>query len=119
MNRLVLENLRFHAYHGKYDEENRIGNTFSIDVELKMDYSRVVISDDEKDTIDYAEVYQNIRGIMEGNPYNLIEALAHAIAQDLLNNFPVLDAVSLRVSKLQPPIGGLCARSYFDYTLQR
>ena len=55
-------------------------------------------SDQLADTVDYTAVVARIRAISDGRRFNLIEALAATIADDLMERFPV-SRVRVRVRK--------------------
>ena len=66
-------------------------------------------------TINYVEVYGVIKRIVEDGAYNLIEGIATAIVQELLEKFP-LNSVTVRVRKPQPPVGGLMDAVEYELT---
>lgn len=104
--RIRLQNMVFYAYHGVYGAEKELGQKFAVDVELEADLQAAGRSDDLELTIDYQGVYTVVRDIVEERDFALIEALAEAIAQELLSGFPI-DAVTVRVRKPHVPVGGL------------
>jgi dihydroneopterin aldolase len=89
--------LELRGYHGALEEERTTGQRFVFDVRL-VAHDAGIRSDQLVDTVDYTEVVARIRAISDGRRFNLIEALAAAIADDLLDNFPV-SAVRVRVRK--------------------
>ena len=56
------------------------------------------LSDDLEQTVDYSRVFDTCRQIVESTRFNLIEALAEAIAHEILAGFPA-DEVTIRVRK--------------------
>ncbi len=104
--RIQLDGMQFYAYHGLFPEENRLGQLFTVDVELFLSLSMAGKSDDVQETVDYARVMQTVRGIMEGEPRRLVERLAEEIAQKTLADFPLVQGVRVRVAKPHPPIPG-------------
>lgn len=103
--RIMLSGMRFYGYHGVYPEETRLGQTFLVDVELHADLHLAGSTDSLEHTVDYGKVYLAVREIVEGRPFQLIEALAEKIAGTVLEGFPVT-AVTVRVHKPQAPIPG-------------
>ena len=73
---IFLNGMRFYGYHGVLEAENDIGQIFVVDVVLKVDLSAAGKSDLVEDTVNYAEVYADVKEIMEGEPKNLLEHLA-------------------------------------------
>lgn len=103
--RIVLEGMRFLGTHGVYEEEQQVPQPFEVDVELALNLQPAGLSDDLERTIDYGRVFDTCRQIVESTRYNLVEALAEAIAQELLADFPA-DEVTIRVRKPEVRLGG-------------
>ena len=99
MSEVVIEvfGLELRGYHGALEEERVTGQRFVFDVRL-VAHDAGVRSDQLVDTVDYTEVVARIQAVSDGRRFNLIEALAAAVADDLLHNFPV-SAVRVRVRK--------------------
>jgi dihydroneopterin aldolase len=103
MDKIILSRMQFYGYHGVFPEENKLGQRFIVDAELHLDLSRAGSSDDLGQTVNYAEAYERIRSIVQGKPFRLIEALAEAIASDLLQQYTSVNEVTVRVTKPNPP----------------
>jgi len=103
---ILLEGMRFYAYHGVNAEERALGQRFTVDVALAVDLRRPGWSDDLADTVSYSAVYKVVRGIVEGEPRNLIEAVAEEIAMGILTGFPRVARVTVTVRKPEVPMKG-------------
>jgi dihydroneopterin aldolase len=103
--RIVLEAMVFQGTHGVYPEEQAGPQPFEVDVELAVNLQPAGLSDDLAQTVDYGRVFGVCRQIVESTRFNLIEALAEAIAHELLAGFPV-DEVTVRVRKPRVRLGG-------------
>ena len=103
---ILLEGMRFYAYHGVNPEERALGQRFTVDVILMVDLRRAGQSDDLADTVSYSAVYKVVRGIVEGEPHNLIEAVAEEIAAAILTGFPSVEQVTVTVRKPEVPMKG-------------
>ena len=103
---ILLEGMRFYAYHGVNPEERALGQRFTVDVTLTTDLRRAGQSDELGDTVSYSAVYKAVRRIVEGEPRNLIEAVAEAIATEILASFPPVQRVSVTVRKPEVPMKG-------------
>lgn len=103
MDKITLTGVTATGYHGVFDFERREGQPFVVDAVLYLDFSTAAASDDVLDTAHYGEVAERITGWITGRPYNLIEALAVAMAEALLAEFP-LQAVEITVHKPKAPI---------------
>jgi dihydroneopterin aldolase len=103
---ILLEGMRFYAYHGVNPEERALGQRFLVDVVMAVDLRRPGQSDNLADTVSYSDVYKVVRGIVEGEPRNLIEAVAAEIAAEILTGFPPVARVTVTVRKPEVPMKG-------------
>ena len=103
---ILLEGMRFYAYHGVNAEERALGQRFLVDVVMAVDLRRPGQSDNLADTVSYSDVYKVVRGIVEGEPRNLIEAVAEEIAAEILTGFPPVARVTVTVRKPEVPMKG-------------
>ena len=106
---LTLARMHFFAHHGVLPEETARGQDFEVTVQLELPLAEAGRTDDLTRTVDYRAVYEMVRTIMEGPPRKLAEALAEAMAVELLRVFPVVQAVEVEVIKLKPPVDFTCA----------
>jgi dihydroneopterin aldolase len=104
--RIVLSNVRLDGRHGYYDWELGRPQPFEVDVELLLDLQPAGLEDDLEQSVDYGRVYEVVRQIVESTSYRLLEALAEAIAHELLIGFPSVDEVAVRVRKPKVQLGG-------------
>jgi dihydroneopterin aldolase len=102
--RLLLLGMEFYGYHGDIEAERALGGRYDVDVELSADLRQAGRSDSLDDTIDYVRCFQLVREVVENRQYRLLEALAQAIADELLKH-PKATDVRVRVAK-QPPVRG-------------
>ncbi|SFD73650.1 dihydroneopterin aldolase [Lentibacillus persicus] len=106
MDKILLNQMAFYGYHGLFPEETKLGQRFLVDAELMLDLKTSSRSDDMNDSIDYGEVYNVIKEVVEGKPRNLVETIAEQIADELFRTFNLLEACRLKVTKPDPPIAG-------------
>jgi dihydroneopterin aldolase len=95
--------LRGFGRHGVFAAERSEGQQFIVDVALSLDVRRAAATDLLSDTVDYGALGEGIVAIVEGDPVDLIETLAQAIA-DLCLIQPLVDAVTVRVHKPEAPL---------------
>ena len=95
----------FYAHHGCFAEERRIGTRFRLDVAYETDTSKAQQTDDIADTVSYLDVYQTIMREMR-QPSHLLEHVGDRIGEALLKEYPAIESVRVKVSKLAPPLGG-------------
>ena len=101
---ILLENIRFFAYHGVAPQETTVGNEFVVSLRLKTDIARAMESDDVADTVNYAEIHQAVKEEMD-IPSKLLEHVAGRIVRRLFNDFPTIESIDLKLSKRNPPMG--------------
>ena len=104
--RIILEGMTFEGTHGVYPDEQVTPQPFEVDVELALNLQPAGLSDDLGHTADYARVFDACRAVVESTRYNLIEALAEAITEELLAGFPMVDSVTVRIRKPKVDLGG-------------
>ncbi len=106
MGTIKLKNMVFYGYHGTADEEKELGGRFEVDLDLKTNLSKAIISDDIHDTINYVEIYKLVKNIVTESNYHLIEALAGKILKEILINFPLTE-VTIHLRKPNVPLHGV------------
>jgi len=104
MHTLTVKSLQFHAGHGLHDFEKNQGNRFEVDLVFTSDFTRAGQTDSISDTIDYSQVQKLLKNVFDGEPVNLIETLARKIGDTLMNAFPEVHELEVRVRKMNPPI---------------
>ncbi|MDK2824658.1 MAG: 7,8-dihydroneopterin aldolase/epimerase/oxygenase [Clostridia bacterium] len=110
MDKIIMKNLAFYGYHGVLKAENQLGQKFFIDVEIELDLKEAGKTDDVEKTVNYAEIYEVIKDIILNQRFNLIEALAENIAENILQKFTKVEQVVINVRKPEAPVKGI-----FDY----
>ncbi|CAC95490.1 TPA_asm: dihydroneopterin aldolase [Listeria innocua] len=106
MDKIYLNELAFYGYHGVLQEETKLGQTFRVSLILGLSTKKAGQSDSVDDTVSYADVYETVKGIVEGTPFKLIEALAEKIASEVLTDYPLLEEITVKLIKPNPPIPG-------------
>lgn len=108
--RVALEGLEFHAFHGVYPHERESGNWFEVDIAVETDFSEAAQSDELAGTVNYETLFRMVKEEME-KPSRLLETVAEKIVDDVLQALPSVKSVDLKISKLNPPIGGKCKKA--------
>ena len=106
--RVELSNMVFQGRHGVLELERARAQPFEVDVEIHLDLRPAGLADDLSKTVDYREVFEICRSVIEGPSRLLVEALAEEIAQKLLALSEPLGAtdVVVRVRKPNAPLPG-------------
>jgi dihydroneopterin aldolase len=107
MGKIQLEGLEFFAHHGYYKEEQKLGNRYTVDISLYTEFGEAALEDNLEGTVNYEEVYQVIRDVMNQN-IKLLEHIAHKINRSILEKFSQVDKVETKISKHNPPLKGIC-----------
>ncbi|MCD7036671.1 dihydroneopterin aldolase [Metabacillus sp. GX 13764] len=106
MDKIYVTGMEFYGYHGVFEEENKLGQRFKVDLTVEKDLKKAGETDDLAYSINYAELYKLCKEIMEGKPYKLVESLAEKIAGAVLEQFPEAAGTTVKIIKPDPPIPG-------------
>jgi dihydroneopterin aldolase len=118
MGKIRFNNMIFYAHHGYYQAERELGQKFQVDMELDVDFSRAIASDDLKDTVNFETAYKKVNHIFSSYKFTLLETLADRISQEILDNFPV-NSVLIRVRKPNVPLNGFLDNVEVEYYKKR
>ena len=105
MGRIAINDMRFYAHHGCFEQERAIGTHFRVDLSFETDTAKAEVSDCIVDTVSYLDVYQVVKREMM-QPSNLLEHVARRIGDAVIAEFPAVENVTVNVYKLNPPLGG-------------
>ncbi len=102
MLKVAVDGLAFYAYHGVPDAERELGHRLTADIEVlcAMDACE---SDEIEDGVDYIQLAEILLETSEARQYHTLEALAYAYCRQILRQFPIVDEVSIHLSKPMPP----------------
>ena len=106
MDKIYLNKCRFYGYHGAFSEEQTLGQVFQVDAVLSLDLAKASQTDDLIDTVHYGEVFDCIKNHVENEQYQLIEKLAGVIVEDIFLQFHPVQAITLKITKDNPPTNG-------------
>jgi 7,8-dihydroneopterin aldolase/epimerase/oxygenase len=101
---IFIKGLSLHAYHGVMAHEAKVGQSFSIDLELEIDLSAAARSDKVVDTVSYDKVVDCAREAFSAQRFRLIEAAAGSVADAVLKTFPRVNVVEVTIHKPHAPI---------------
>lgn len=119
MDAIHLTNIRAYGYTGALPEENVLGQWFQADITLYLDLTEAAEGDRLADTHDYRTVINSTQRIIREAKFALIERLAGAIATSTLASDPRLQRVTVRVTKLTPPIPDYTGQVAVEITRDR
>ena len=104
--RIFIEGIKFHGYHGLTRLERQIGVRLAVDVVLEADLERSSRSDRVGDTLDYRKVHQTVLKVGRGPSHRLLESFARALLAELLSEFAA-ERITVRVRKETPVLDGI------------
>jgi len=106
--KVFINDLRLHAYHGVMPQERVVGQNYKVSVEAEYDLRRAAETDDLRHALNYAAMCQLVESEMM-KPSQLLETVAMRVAKSLLREFSEIQTVSVRITKLNPPMPFECA----------
>lgn len=107
--RIVLSRMEFRALHGCYELERKVGNRFTVDLELTAELGDAAVQDDVRKTVNYLTAFEEVERQMKVTQ-RTIERAALNIIDGLYAAFPQIRHVKCSVAKLAPPLGGKIER---------
>jgi len=105
MGTIKISNIKVYAYHGCLVEEGKIGSDYRIDLSVKADLKKSADTDHLADTVDYVHLNKIVKEEMAVRT-KLLETVAALILDRILAEIPIVNKAKIKVSKLNPPIGG-------------
>jgi 7,8-dihydroneopterin aldolase/epimerase/oxygenase len=110
-----LQEIELYAFHGLYPAEKELGAKYlvNIDFSLVVDTKKHL---DLHDTVDYKKAYDIVKEEFK-TPTPLLENLCKRIAHQLSLEFKMASSISISISKLTPPLGGICKAAKVSLTI--
>jgi dihydroneopterin aldolase len=97
-----LRDVEIHAFHGVYEGEEKIGNPYIVNLEVKFE-EKDSSFEDINGTINYVELFNIIKTRMQVNTL-LLEKVCDSIVRHIRHQYPFIKEIDLSVYKLQAPI---------------
>ncbi len=105
MIKIEIEEMEFYAYHGHYAEEQVVGNKFIVNLTLETNKINAIKTDHIEDALNYQTAYKIVSQTMQVKSA-LLEHVAGRIIDALYNALPEITKATIKVSKINPPMGG-------------
>lgn len=102
--RILVHRIGVFAHHGLLPEEQRLGQRFYLSLDCQLDLSAAGRADDVALTVSYADLAELVVTFATSRRFALIEALAEAIANAVLDRFGAIHVVTVRVDKPSAPV---------------
>ncbi len=98
---LILDGIILHAKIGVTSAEQTRARRLLLSVKLVCDLRQACKTDDVTDTIDYALLTESLRDLAASRSWNLLESLAHSLAERCLQN-ELAERVRVQLTKPRP-----------------
>lgn len=118
MGRVELNGLYFKAYHGYYEEEREHGNHFEVAISVTTDFEEAAEQDDLDKAVNYEMLYDIVKKEMQISSA-LLETVVVRITNKVLEEIQQVKSVSISLSKLNPPIQGVCREAKVTFEKRR
>jgi dihydroneopterin aldolase len=105
MGLIEIEGMEFYAFHGHFEAERKVGNKFIVYLSIETNCSFAAESDNLNDALNYQAVYELVKDEMKTKSF-LLEHVANRILQRLYSNFETIKKAKIKISKINPPMGG-------------
>ncbi|MEM8839784.1 MAG: dihydroneopterin aldolase [Pseudomonadota bacterium] len=117
--KILVSNLRLHAHHGVFSEENTLGQKFDIDIECTLDTRPFAGDDDYQSAVCYGSLCKIAEDVSNQGPFRLIEKFGHEIAMTALQRYDEIEAIRIVVRKRSAPVSQIVDYLGVDITRTR
>jgi len=100
-----LKKIKVYAFHGCLIEEGRIGSEYLVDLKARASLAEASNTDELKDTVDYVHLNRIVKEEMAVRS-KLLEHVGKRIIERIFSELLLVNEVKVKVSKVNPPIGG-------------
>ncbi len=87
MDKIFIKSLVVETAIGVFEWEKHVPQRLCLDLEIGADIAAAAASDQLQDTIDYKAVAKRAQAFMQGERFDLVETLAHRLADTLAAEF--------------------------------
>ena len=101
---IFVNGLVLHAYHGVMPHEGKVGQPFVLDLVLEIDLTEASRTDRLKHTVSYEQLVRTASEAFCARRYQLVEAAGGAVADAVLDRYPLVRSIRITVRKPHAPI---------------
>jgi 7,8-dihydroneopterin aldolase/epimerase/oxygenase len=101
---IFVNGLVLHAYHGVMPHEAKVGQPFVLDLMLDIDLTEASRTDKLQHTVSYEQLVKTASEAFSARRYRLVEAAAGAVADTVLDRYPLVSSIRVTVRKPHAPI---------------
>jgi len=116
LGKIEIEGMEFYAHHGCYETERKVGNKFLVDLYMEADCTKASETDNIEDAANYQRAYELIKEEIAITSH-LLENVCKRMLDSIYNNIKGVTKARVKVSKLNPPMGGQILKT--SVTLER
>ncbi len=98
-----ISGLSLYTRHGVSEAERELGQRLVIDIAMELAACDALVTDRVEDTVDYAEVCEQVALAAQERSYKTLERLCAAISDRLTDRYST-DSIRVKASKPEPPI---------------
>ena len=102
--KIHLNNMLFYGFHGVFPEERKLGQRFNVSMIIYTDETLDPHIKELSDTVDYTQIYNVVKNIMEHQQFHLLEDCANSIITCILNDFELVTGVKVIIEKPGVPM---------------
>ena len=101
--RVEITGLSLYTHHGVEEAERAVGQRLLFDLSFELGECDATVTDRVEDTVDYADVCQQVALAAQERSYRTLERLCSAVADRMIERYGA-ESVTVRASKPEPPI---------------
>jgi len=105
--RIFVDGIKFHGFHGLTRMEREVGVRLAVDVSVELDLERSGRADDVSSTVDYRRLHRVVVDLGRNSSHKLLESFAVAVLDALFLEFGHVDRITIRVRKETPVLDGI------------
>jgi dihydroneopterin aldolase len=98
-----ISGLSVYTHHGVEAAEREVGQRLVFDLSFEVGACDALVTDRVEDTVDYADVCQQVALAAQQRSYKTLERLCSAIADRMIDRYDA-ESVTVRATKPEPPI---------------
>ena len=98
-----ITGLSLYTHHGVGAAEREVGQRLVFDLSFEISDCDATVTDRVEDTVDYADVCQQVALAAEERSYKTLERLCSAVADRMIDRYGA-EAATVRATKPEPPI---------------
>jgi len=98
-----ISGLSLYTHHGDGEAEQRVGQRLVFDLSFELEDCDATVTDRVEDTVDYADVCQQVALVSQERSYRTLERLCSAVADRMMDRYGA-ESVTVRAAKPEPPI---------------